>query len=298
MMRGSVLMVLAGFASGCLLPLERTNPLDVRNPDTEGAPPGFELFWSSGAVILDWDALELNDLEGYKLYRREGTSGELLWVDTVQVPPWSDELASSEGLNELAYALTALSTSGLESPQTEPIAMTSLVDPLDGPNIGDWGEGDESISFQGGDLVVSSSVGFFNSAVSSRRQWGDFWCEVDVKGATVEDGAGQAVMLLFRGQSKGFASGYVVSFFQSGRVILDRRTGGEWFNIMGADVGVNPFSRNTLGVRAEGSLITVYVNGSSVLQVQDTAYANGWVGLGAQDGMQASFKSSTLFTRN
>ena len=134
--------------------------------------------------------------------------------------------------------------------------------------------------------------------LSARREWGDFRWEVDAKGATLEDGADQALMMFFRGQSQGFASCYVVSFFQSGEVHIDRRTGGEWFPITVVNAGVNPFTRNTLGVAAQGSLITVSIDGSPVAQAQDSRYASGWVGLGAQDGMQGNFKSSTLFTRN
>jgi len=48
---------------------ERSNPLDPKNPETLGGPTGLNVISIQDTVFLNWDAIKLNDLAGYQIYR-------------------------------------------------------------------------------------------------------------------------------------------------------------------------------------------------------------------------------------
>ncbi len=55
---------------------ERSNPLDPKNPDTQGKPTGLRVYSIQDTVFLQWDAINLDDLIGYQLYRRRSDESD------------------------------------------------------------------------------------------------------------------------------------------------------------------------------------------------------------------------------
>jgi len=278
--------------SGCLLPLEATNPLDVNNPETKGILPGFTLRWYDAEVHLEWDLVELDDVAGYNVYRRVGEDGSLEFEETTGYPPWQDYTPGRTGLNRMGYAMTVLGGSDSESLRTEERSVTTLIDPLDDTDVGDW----EGGSFNEGEMVVSSATGTANWAASTRIEWSTFLFEARIDGFVAEDGGDRAIMLFFRGQSADFDDCYVASLLEDGTVQLSRRTEGEWITLDSVETGSSPFDSNTFGVVAANENLGVLLNGAMILQTEDSSYPSGYVGVGAQNGMHARVKSISVFS--
>lgn len=49
---------------------ERKNPIDPRNPVTQGKPTDVNVYSIEDTVFLTWDLINLEDLSGYRIYRR------------------------------------------------------------------------------------------------------------------------------------------------------------------------------------------------------------------------------------
>ncbi len=65
-----VLSILIGILTSCS-DRERLNPFDPHNPHTGGAPVGLTVYSQRDTVWLAWDPLNIDDLTGYTLYRRQ-----------------------------------------------------------------------------------------------------------------------------------------------------------------------------------------------------------------------------------
>ncbi|MCH8872031.1 hypothetical protein IH824_04545 [candidate division KSB1 bacterium] len=55
---------------------ERSNPLDLKNPETLGRPTGLNVISIQDTIFLNWDIIELSDLTGYQIYRESDTNTE------------------------------------------------------------------------------------------------------------------------------------------------------------------------------------------------------------------------------
>lgn len=63
-------MLLVLFALAGCTERSRLNPIDPRNPQTQGKPTGLRVISESDSVRLTWSALPLEDLSGYVIYRK------------------------------------------------------------------------------------------------------------------------------------------------------------------------------------------------------------------------------------
>ncbi len=55
---------------------KRTNPLDPKNPETLGKPQNLRVYSESDNVFLSWNPVYLENLRGYRIYRKSGTESE------------------------------------------------------------------------------------------------------------------------------------------------------------------------------------------------------------------------------
>jgi hypothetical protein len=65
-------IVLAGLLILACSDRERSNPLDPGNPDTHGAPTGFQVVANRDTAWLSWNPVQVEGLERYLLYRSIG----------------------------------------------------------------------------------------------------------------------------------------------------------------------------------------------------------------------------------
>lgn len=97
---------------------ERSNPLDPRNPDTHGAPTGFQVVANRDTAQLSWDPVLVDSLERYLLHRSTGTDPPSLYhrvgPDSTMFNEYNLKYDST-----YIYALEAKTTMGL-SRRTEP----------------------------------------------------------------------------------------------------------------------------------------------------------------------------------
>src|SRR5262245_64982884 len=76
--------------SGCSQ-RDRANPLDPQNPNSRGAPTGFNAIAGFLTVRLNWDARPDLDIDGFQVYRR--AAGDSLYRPlSSQLPPRSSTL--------------------------------------------------------------------------------------------------------------------------------------------------------------------------------------------------------------
>ncbi|PJF32975.1 MAG: hypothetical protein CUN57_03340, partial [Phototrophicales bacterium] len=80
---------------------DRENPLDPKNPLTGGKPTGLTATSSQDTVFLRWDRLDITDMVGYNIYRRETNSGNFNLVDLVE--PDKNRFADSNLNFETTY---------------------------------------------------------------------------------------------------------------------------------------------------------------------------------------------------
>jgi len=96
----------------------RDNPLDPQNPKTHGKLIGFKLASRERQIFLSWERLDLKDLVGINIYRKQqGDSG---FVKLEQSPISGREFVDTDveyGI-EYNYRLTA-EVDGYESPPSE-----------------------------------------------------------------------------------------------------------------------------------------------------------------------------------
>ncbi|MFC1583174.1 hypothetical protein ACFL4U_00685 [Candidatus Neomarinimicrobiota bacterium] len=111
-------IVLAGLLILACSDRERSNPLDPGNPETHGAPTGFQVVANRDTAWLSWNPVEVEGLERYLLYRSIGTDPLRLYH---RMGPDST-LFTDINLkydSTYVYALEAKTTMGL-SRRTEP----------------------------------------------------------------------------------------------------------------------------------------------------------------------------------
>lgn len=107
---------------------DRDNPLDPKNPNTSGRPTGFTVYSIEDTIYLRWDAIALNDLMGYQIYRK--MSGESEFSRYTLVAPETNSFKDSnvQYNQSYDYRLTAL------GPDFESVA-TETVEIQPGPTI-------------------------------------------------------------------------------------------------------------------------------------------------------------------
>lgn len=110
-------------ALACLLLLacsnrERSNPLDPRNPDTHGAPTGFQVSANRDTAWLSWDPIEVGGLERYLLYRSSDTDSLHLYRRISSDSTFFTDVGLTYD-STYVYALEAETYAGL-SRRTEP----------------------------------------------------------------------------------------------------------------------------------------------------------------------------------
>jgi iron(II)-dependent oxidoreductase len=101
---------------------DQNNPLDEKNPVTQGNPFRLMATLSNGGVTLTWEPLEMQAVEGYFVYRSLNTLDNFIKMDTTQksVNTWTDK--SIENGSTYWYKVTAFGN-GQESSQSNPIPV-------------------------------------------------------------------------------------------------------------------------------------------------------------------------------
>jgi hypothetical protein len=80
----------------------RLNPLDPLNPETRGKPSGLSVMSVRDTVTLQWDELDLRDLNGFRIYRQvEGQAG---FSFLAQTPPEANSYHHPGATFGLAHA--------------------------------------------------------------------------------------------------------------------------------------------------------------------------------------------------
>lgn len=101
----------------------RLNPLDPKNPNTQGRPTGLNVISVRDTVQLQWDRLEVNDLSGFQIYRQ--LQGESRFSPIAQTPPgvfsYRDVPAKFDTTRN--YRISALAPN-FESPLTDAVTIT------------------------------------------------------------------------------------------------------------------------------------------------------------------------------
>ncbi len=65
---------------------ERSNPLDLKNPETLGRPTRLNVISIQDTIFLNWDIIELSDLTGYQIYRGSDTNTDPVLHAFVSAP--------------------------------------------------------------------------------------------------------------------------------------------------------------------------------------------------------------------
>ena len=70
---------------------DRLNPLDPKNPDTEGKPVGVTILSDQDDVTVSWVNQSFEDILGFNIYRRqEGEDFESIGVASVSASSFTD----------------------------------------------------------------------------------------------------------------------------------------------------------------------------------------------------------------
>ncbi len=101
---------------------DRNNPLDPKNPNTRGKPSGLRVVSVQDTVSLRWDALALDDLTAYKVYRRTLPATEFAMVGTVPAPGTSFEDPGLVFDTEYEYEISAVA-GGVESSLSDSVRI-------------------------------------------------------------------------------------------------------------------------------------------------------------------------------
>lgn len=116
----SLLVVLGLGCSG----LDRSNPLDPKNPETRGKVSGVEVSSQKHDVSLSWDSIASDGIKHYSVYRKEADETEFKLIGN------SDgNRARYQDLNRAydqssQYCISASTTAGYESPRSDPVTIT------------------------------------------------------------------------------------------------------------------------------------------------------------------------------
>ena len=102
---------------------QRINPLDPRNVETGGRPSGVRVISIQDTVFLSWDAISLDDLRGFQVYRKAEDDTAFLPVQFTR-PSRPEMLDTTVELGvEYAYRVSAVGFN-YESDPSEPVTVT------------------------------------------------------------------------------------------------------------------------------------------------------------------------------
>jgi hypothetical protein len=106
----------------------RSNPLDPKNPDTHGKPTDLRILSDRDNVTLSWDKITLDDITGYKIYKRNQNESNYQIIETIgsNRSTFTEETVPYD--QQMTYQITALTSSGYESPFSDSVSITA------GPN--------------------------------------------------------------------------------------------------------------------------------------------------------------------
>jgi DNA-binding beta-propeller fold protein YncE len=158
----------------------RLNPLDPKNPNTQGRPTGLNVISMRDTVMLRWDRLEVRDLSGFQIYRQ--LQGQTSFSPIAQTLPgifsYRDLPATFDTTR--SYRISALAPN-FESPLSDEVKITP------GPTVSWVADG------RNGDLIklthdgmheILRSGAFFNPfRLQIDTQRGYVWILEDFRGS-------------------------------------------------------------------------------------------------------------------
>ncbi|MGH7601007.1 MAG: hypothetical protein ACREOI_32005 [bacterium] len=170
-----IILLLAGCSDRA-----RLNPLDPKNPNTQGRPTGLNVISMRDTVQLKWDPIDLRDLSGFQIYRQ--LQGEAR--DSVIALTPSGILSYSEvGTNfdiTRSYRISALAPN-FESPLSDEVTITP------GPTVSwvaDGRNGDLiKLTHDGGHEILRSSAFFSPFRLQIDAQRGYVWVLEEFRGS-------------------------------------------------------------------------------------------------------------------
>ncbi len=131
----------------------------------------------------------------------------------------------------------------------------------------------------------------------------DFGVEVE---AQPEDNPGTRYGIVFRyGETSNTRSYYLFAVTLDGKYYVHKLVSGKWADIDPVSITPSSFikpgaSKNRLGVLAEGTKISFYINGNLVNTITDDSIASGWAGFAAITGdnplARVAFSRLTIYT--
>lgn len=100
---------------------ERTNPFDPANPQTRGMPDAVRAVAGCRRVDLQWDALEMRDVTGFRVHRALDVGGESLLTAVAQ-PAQTRGYADTGLVNGLRYRYTVEYLFGESAARSSPVS--------------------------------------------------------------------------------------------------------------------------------------------------------------------------------
>ena len=90
---------------------ERSNPLDPTNPVTGGAPTGLVIQSNRDTVTIQWNAMAVDDLESYRIYRGIGNNEPILFDEVgARITKYKDTSVITDSVHQYTIqAVTAFS---------------------------------------------------------------------------------------------------------------------------------------------------------------------------------------------
>jgi len=133
------------------LPGGGDDPIDITPPAT---PTGLSAATiSSSQINLDWNDNTESDLVNYRIYRSTSASGTYTYIDQTTSSSYSSTGLSASTTHY--YRVSAVDTSGNESPQTNYASATTQSGGTTGVSTSDkWG----TIEIMGGEYIVQNNV--------------------------------------------------------------------------------------------------------------------------------------------
>lgn len=101
---------------------DRSNPLDPKNPETEGRPVGVRIYSEFNRIYLNWNVIRLNNLAGYNIYRK--TALDTAFIHRARCEPESWEYIDYDVKYETQYTyqITAVGED-FESPPSDSVSI-------------------------------------------------------------------------------------------------------------------------------------------------------------------------------
>ena len=136
---------------------ERANPLDPRNPSTQGRPSGFVALAGNGSVVLSWQPEARPGVFGYQAFRRGPGESEFHAISDV-LPVSRSQLPDFGVTNgsDYQYRLFYVLTEGPSGPPAEATATPGAIRPW----VTDYGAAALLRLTPDGRHVLSSELGF------------------------------------------------------------------------------------------------------------------------------------------